>query len=70
MKTYKRDSVFIELNGYDMFSNEGDFMEITEWHNGEGKDVVINSKNGGEQTFSLTYGAFEALLVAWNYKGE
>ncbi len=43
----------------------GDFMEVTEWSNGEGYDVFISRElqNGvwEEQAFSVTYGQFRAM---------
>jgi len=63
MKVYNRRSVFLELHPYDHLSKEHSFMEITEWHNGEGFDVTLDNKH-----FSLTWGEFEALNVAARYK--
>jgi hypothetical protein len=64
MQTYTRKSKFTELKPYDHFAKVGDFMEVTEWYNGEGFDVVI----GNEQRFSLTHGQFQALVALVNYK--
>jgi hypothetical protein len=66
IKKYQREAKFAELKPYCFMSEEHDFMELTEWWNGEGFDVVINSK--GEQRFSLTWGQWEALQVLVNYK--
>lgn len=68
METYKRRSVFLPLSSYCHLNNESSFIEVTDWHNGEGKDIII-SRRTGEDRFSLTYGEMEALLVAWSYKG-
>jgi hypothetical protein len=64
MKTYDRSSKFTELKPYDHFAKDDDFMEVTEWYNGEGFDVVI----GNEQKFSLTDGQFQALVALVNYR--
>jgi len=40
--------------------DKGDFLEVTEWTNGEGYDIHISDVNG-EKTFSLTWGQMEAL---------
>ena len=64
MKEYTRTSKFTELKAYDHLSKDDDFIEITEWYNGEGFDVVINDKQ-----FQLTYGQFEALQALVHYKG-
>jgi hypothetical protein len=65
METYKREAKFTELKPYCHFAKDDDFMEVTEWHNGEGFDVVI----GTDQRFSLTYGQYDCLIALVNYKG-
>ena len=50
-------------------SSDNDYMEVTEWSNGEGYDICIDRKSGGEK-FSLSYGEVELLMVLLNYKGE
>jgi hypothetical protein len=64
METYRRLSKFTELKHYCHHAKVGDFMEVTEWHNGEGFDVVI----GTDQQFSLTYGQLDCLNALVNYK--
>jgi hypothetical protein len=68
MKTYARDSKFTELKNYCHMSSQDDFMEITEWHNGEGFDIVVSNKNN-EQRFSLTHGQYECLQAMIAYRG-
>ena len=63
----KRRAVFAELKPYCNHSSENDYMEVTEWSNGEGYDLVIDRKRGSEK-FSLTYGEWELLQVLMNYK--
>jgi hypothetical protein len=57
-----RKSAFTELSVYCIMSNIGshDFIEVTEWTNGEGYDVCINASTQ-QQTFSITYGQLKAL---------
>jgi hypothetical protein len=38
----------------------GDFLEVTEWTNGEGYDICILDV-AGEKQFHLTWGQFRAL---------
>lgn len=64
METYERKSRFTELKPYCHHAKDDDFMEVTEWYNGEGFDVVI----GNEQRFSLTDGQFQALMALANYR--
>lgn len=57
----KRTSVFMPLETG--WSKEGDFIEVTEWTNGEGYDVQINEK----QQFSIHFTEWEAMkkLIAY-----
>ena len=57
---YKRNARFVRLKEYDYFAAEDDFMEVTEWYNGEGFDVHTTSKTGIQQT-SMTWGEYKAL---------
>ena len=62
MQEYKRDTKFVSLKEFDSFSKNGDFMELTQWYNGEGFDITV-SAFGGDQRFSLTWGQWTALKV-------
>lgn len=63
----KRRAVFAELKPYCTHSGEHDYMEVTEWSNGEGYDIAIDRRRGSEK-FSLSYGEWELLQVLMNYK--
>ena len=69
MNVSNRRSVMSSLSDYCCFSKAEDFMEVTQWSNGEGYDIEIQS-NVGNQKFSLTYGEYELLQVLINYKGD
>lgn len=57
---YKRNAIFAELKQFDIgFAKEHDYIEVTEWKNGEGFDVDINETH--HQKFQLTWGQYEAL---------
>lgn len=56
MEIKKRKTVFDDLNKYDYLSKENDFIEITEWSNGEGWDITLN-----ERTIQLTSGQLDAI---------
>ena len=58
MEFVKRKSVHDKLSKYDYLSNRNsdDFIEVTEWTNGEGIAVVIN-----EKVYELTYGQLDAI---------
>ena len=63
----QRPSAFVPLKDWCTFSmgkeaERGDFLEVTEWSNGEGYEVTINF-NHRETKFDLTYGQLEALIA-------
>jgi hypothetical protein len=41
MEKYERKAKFTELKPYDYTAKEHDFMEVCEWHNGEGVNVTL-----------------------------
>ena len=51
-----RKSVSDDLNKYDILAKKDDFIEVTEWTNGEGWDISIN-----ETQFHLTRGDSDAI---------
>lgn len=59
MDKYMRKAVFSELKKYDHIADENDYIEITEWKNGEGFDVDIVGKLSTR--FQLTWGEYAAL---------
>jgi hypothetical protein len=63
IETTTRKAKFTELKAYCHHSKEHDYMEVTEWSNGEGFDININDK----KHISLSWGEYEALqaLVAY-----
>ena len=63
IETYERKAKFAELKPYDHHSGENSFMEVCEWYNGEGFDVMIDTRR-----FHLTWGEWECLQVLVNYK--
>lgn len=67
MEKYTKQSITDNLKKYDYLAKDSDFIEITEWHNGEGFDIAIN-----EKIISLTHGQLEAidyLIKALTYNG-
>lgn len=60
-----RKSAFVELKDYCTFSmgdrkEKGDFLEVTEWTNGEGYDITINDVNG-DRHIIITWGQYDAI---------
>jgi len=64
MKKYKRNAVFSKLKKYDYTAGEADFIEVTEWGNGDGFDVEIVGKINTR--FQMTRGGYDALKKAVN----
>lgn len=56
MERYKRKSCSADLTDFDFLAKKNDFIEVTEWHNGEGWDITIN-----EKIISLTDGQLRAI---------
>lgn len=70
METYNRKATFEELKKYCYLSKDNDFIEVTEWKNGDGFDIELNCHRE-IQRFSLTHGEFQLLTILVNlYKGE
>lgn len=61
MDVYNRKAIFESLSEYCVFADKDAFIEVCEWHNGEGFDVEISSKLG-DNTFSLTWGEYDAMI--------
>ena len=62
IKSYNLKAYFSAIKEYDWFAKESDFLEVTEWHNGEGIDIHLSSARA-EQCISITWGEWEALLA-------
>lgn len=56
MEKYNKKSVYEKLKTFDYLSKENSFIEVTEWHNGEGWDITIDDK-----VISLTHGQLAAI---------
>ena len=56
MEKVKRKSVNDNLQKYDYLAKDNDFIEVTEWNNGEGWDISINDK-----IIQLTIGQLDAI---------
>lgn len=57
----QRKSIYSELD--DTYHKEHDFIEVTEWANGEGWDITISDK----QQFSLHHSEFQKLRLLIDY---
>lgn len=59
MEFASRKSVHDDLKKYDYLSKDSGYVEVTEWVNGEGIDVTIESDS--TKLISLTYGELGAI---------
>lgn len=55
----ERTTLFAELHPYDPMAKRDEFIEVTEWTNGEGYDVIIKADPGAH--FQISHGQFMAL---------
>jgi hypothetical protein len=69
MELKKRNSVFAELKAFCYLSRDEDYIEVTEWSNGEGIDVHI-SDSSGDRMISMTFGQFKALKKAIKFLNQ
>jgi NADPH:quinone reductase-like Zn-dependent oxidoreductase len=65
IQTATRTAKTVELKNYCHLAKAHSYIEVTEWTNGEGVDVVIDSTHF--QTISLTLGEFTALQLLMAY---
>ena len=56
MEILERKSISDKLRKYDYLAKDDDYIEVTEWSNGEGWDITLN-----EQVISLTWGQLDAI---------
>lgn len=56
MEKYKLKAISDDLRKYDYLAKEHDFIEVSEWNNGEGWNISIN-----DNTFQLTMGQLDAI---------
>lgn len=54
---YDRKSLIVELKDFDYLAKKNDFIEVTEWGNGEGYDITLSDN----QIISITIGQFNAI---------
>lgn len=56
MKLVNKKSIHDDLKKYCVLAKDNDHIEVTEWTNGEGWDIIINDK-----IISLTWGELDAI---------
>lgn len=68
MEFNNRKSISDKLKKYDYLAKDNDLIEVIEWTNGEGYDIIINDK-----IISLTRGQIDAinyLVRSLEYKSD
>ena len=69
MEFNSRKSVNDKLKKYDYLAKDNDIIEVIEWTNGEGYDIIIND----DKIISLTRGQIDAinyLVRSLEYKSD
>lgn len=56
MEIHQVKRISDKLNRYDYLAKENDYIQVTEWDNGEGYDIAIN-----DNVYSLTHGQLDAI---------
>ena len=68
MEFNSRKSITDKLKKYDYLAKDNEYIEVIEWTNGEGYDIIINDK-----IISLTRGQIDAinyLVRSLEYKSD
>ena len=68
MEFHSRKSINDKLKKYDYLAKDNDYIEVIEWTNGDGYDIIINDK-----IISLTSGQIDAinyLVRSLEYKSD
>lgn len=60
MEQRNRKSINDKLRKYTYSRNDNDYIEVTEWVNGEGYDISISTENS-DKIFSLSDGELDAI---------
>lgn len=65
IKSHNRRAAHADLKEFCIFamgknSDKGYFVEVTEWSNGEGYDIIADGVDG-KRTISLTCGEYDAI---------
>lgn len=57
-----KKSANVDLHKFSNFGQEGDWLEVTEWANGEGIDIIIEYSKRPSNNISLSYDELEAII--------
>ena len=64
-----KKSANVDLRDFSIFGQVGDWLEVTEWTNGDGIDIIIERFDEPTKNISLTYDELEAIINIVNKFG-
>ena len=64
-----KKSANVDLRDFSIFGQSGDWLEVTEWTNGDGIDIIIERFDEPTKNISLTYDELEAIINIVNKFG-
>ena len=64
-----KKSVNVDLHEFSIFGQDGDWLEVTEWANGEGIDIILEYSKSPSKNISLSYDELEAIINIVNKLG-
>ena len=64
-----KKSANVDLHEFSIYGQDGDWLEVTEWVNGEGIDIIIEKTKELSKNISLTYDELEAIINIVNKFG-
>jgi len=64
-----KKSASVDLHEFSNFGQEGDWLEVSEWANGNGIDIIFEYSKRPSKNISLTYDEFEAIINIVNKFG-
>lgn len=64
-----KKSASVDLHEFSSFGQEGDWLEVSEWANGEGIDIILEYSKRPSNNISLSYDELEAIINIVNKFG-
>ena len=64
-----KKSASVDLHEFSIYGQEGDWLEVTEWANGEGIDIIVEYSKMPSKNISLSYDELEAVINIVNKFG-
>ena len=64
-----KKSASVDLHEFSVYGQDGDWLEVSEWTNGEGIDIIIEKIKEATKNISLTYDELEAIINIVNKFG-